>query len=81
MGSKPVLTLSVSKISVIWVSMVRIRECLTKVQFRRLWMYYAEGMTEQEIAKREGVGQQRISKSLISAKKKLANVTKLENRG
>lgn len=61
--------------------LVRIRACLTKVQFRRLWMYYAEGMTEQEIAEREGVGQQRISKSLISAKKKLANVTRPENRG
>lgn len=61
--------------------LVRIRECLTKVQFRRLWMYYAEGMTELEIAEREGVGQQRISKSIIAAKKKLIKMTGPENRG
>lgn len=61
--------------------LVRIRECLTKVQFRRLWMYYAEGMTELEIAEREGVGQQRISKSIIAAKKKLIKMTCPENRG
>ena len=61
--------------------LARIRGSLTKVQFRRLWMYYAEGMTEQEIAEREGVGQQRISKSLIAAKKKLIKMTCPENRG
>jgi len=44
----------------------QIREALTEKQYRRLLLYYLKGMTEAEIAELEGVGQQRISKSLIS---------------
>ena len=46
-----------------------VRSSLTEKQYRRLRMYYLEGMTEAEIARQEGVGQQRISNSLVSGKK------------
>ena len=46
-----------------------VRSSLTPKQYRRLCMYYLQGMTEAEIARQEGVGQQRISNSLISGKK------------
>ena len=46
-----------------------VRSSLTEKQYRRLRMYYLEGMTEAEIACQEGVGQQRISNSLVSGKK------------
>ena len=42
---------------------------LTSKQYRRLRMYYLEGMTEAEIARQEGVGQRRISTSISSGKK------------
>ena len=46
-----------------------IRSSLTEKQYRRLRMYYLEGMTEAEIARQEGVGQRRISTSISSGKK------------
>ena len=46
-----------------------VRSSLTEKQYRRLRMYYLEGMTEAEIARQKGVGQQRISNSLVSGKK------------
>ena len=46
-----------------------VRSSLTKKQYRRLRMYYLEGMTEAEISLQEGVCQQRISNSLVSGKK------------
>ena len=49
---------------------MELRVCLTETQFRRLWMYYAEGMSGKQIAKHEGVGQQRISKSIVAARRK-----------
>ena len=50
---------------------VQLKDKLTETQFRRLWMYYVDGKTEQEIADVEGVDQQRISKSILAAKKKI----------
>ena len=50
---------------------VQLKDKLTEMQFRRLWMYCVENKTEQEIADIEGVDQQRISKSIIAAKKKI----------
>ena len=47
------------------------RDKLTERQFRRLWLYCAEDMTEQEIADMEGVGQQRVSNSIKAALKKI----------
>lgn len=48
-----------------------IQTILTGMQFRRLWMYHAEGRSQEEIAVLEGSTQQRISKSLLLAKKKI----------
>lgn len=53
---------------------VKLKDKLTEIQFRRLWMYEVDGMTEQEIADVEGVDQQRISKSIIAAKKKIKKI-------
>lgn len=62
--------------------MEQIRSLLTKTQFRRLWLYYVEQLNEREIAVIEGVGQQRVSKSLTASKKILEDLAlKYENRG
>ncbi len=50
---------------------VKLKDKLTETQFRRLWMYYVDGKTEEEIAEIEGVGQQRVSKSILAAVKKI----------
>ena len=50
---------------------VQLKDKLTEIQFRRLWMYCVDGKTEQQIAEIEGVDQQRISKSILAAKKKI----------
>ena len=52
-------------------TVIRIRGHLTEKQFRRLWMYCVEGLTEQEIAKKEGRTHQGISKSINAAMKKI----------
>lgn len=51
----------------------KIKAFLTETQFRRLWLYYAEGKTEQEIADIEGIAQQNVSKSIRLSIKKLKN--------
>lgn len=50
-----------------------IRTVLTEMQYRRLWMYYIDGLSEAEIATRENVCQQRISASLCLARRKIVN--------
>lgn len=61
---------------------IRLREILTEIQFRRLWMYYVAGKTEREIAAVEGVDQQRISKSILAAKKRIEKFPPMsKNRG
>ena len=50
-----------------------IRSILTEAQFYRLRQYCIEGKTESEIAEAEGVTQQAVSKSLVSALKKREN--------
>ena len=50
---------------------VKLKDKLTDIQFRRLWMYHVDGKTEEEIAGIEGVAQQQISKSIIAAEKKI----------
>ena len=42
---------------------------LTAKQYRRMCLYYLEGMTEAEIAALEGVGQRRISTSVTTGTK------------
>ena len=54
------------------VAMVaQVREKLTDTQFRRLWMYYVDGMTIDEIGAVERISHQNISKSIGSALKKI----------
>ena len=54
---------------------VKLKDKLTDKQFRRLWMYYAEGKTEDEIAEIEGVAQQQVSKAIIAAEKKIKKIS------
>ena len=46
-----------------------IRELLSEKQFRRLWMWRVDGMSEEEIAAREGITQQGVSKCIANALK------------
>ena len=52
----------------------QIRDKLTETQFRRLWMYFVDGMTVDEIGRMEGISHQNISKSIGSAMKKIKNI-------
>ena len=47
---------------------------LTEIQFRRLWLYLVNDLTEAEIASIEQVGQRRVSSSILSAKRKIKNI-------
>ena len=49
----------------------RIRHLLTHRQYRRLWMYCVEDMTEEQIAAVEGIAHQNVSKSILGARKKV----------
>ncbi len=42
---------------------------LSEKQYRRLWLYYVKNLSERDIAVIEHVGQQRVSKSILSSKK------------
>jgi len=53
---------------------VKLKDKLTEIQFRRLWMYEVDGMTIDEIGEIEGVDHQRVSKSIIAAKKKIKKI-------
>ena len=54
------------------VAMVaQIREKLTATQFRRLWMYYADGMTIDEIGAAERVSHQAVSLNIAAAIRKI----------
>ncbi|MBR3585891.1 MAG: sigma-70 family RNA polymerase sigma factor [Oscillospiraceae bacterium] len=55
-------------------TVIRIKGQLTEKQFRRLWMYCVGGLTQQQIAKAENVGQQRISTSIMSAADKIRKI-------
>ena len=61
----------------------RVQACLTEKQYRRMRMYYLEGMTEAEIARSEGVGQPRICNSIASGKAAIEKFLQkfLRNRG
>lgn len=49
----------------------QIKDILTVRQYRRLWMYCVEGMTEEEIGAVEGIAHQNVSKSIRGARKKV----------
>lgn len=53
-----------------------IRAVLTDKQYRRLRMYFIQGMTETQIAEIEGVGQRRISKSITGGIAALEKILK-----
>ena len=55
-------------------TVIRIKGHLTEKQFRRLWMYCVGGLTQQQIAEAENVGQQRISTSIMSAADKIRKI-------
>lgn len=61
----------------------KIEQQLTEKQYRRLCLYYLEHRNESEIATLEGVGQQRISKSILTGKKALKKFLRgnFRNRG
>ncbi len=52
-------------------TVIRVKGQLTDKQFRRLWLYCVGGLTQQQIADAEEVGQRRISTSISSALKKI----------
>lgn len=49
----------------------QIKGRLTKKQYRRMWLHCVEGMTVERIAQSEGVTQQGISESILTAKRKM----------
>ena len=49
----------------------QIRDILTVNQFRRLWMYYVNGMTIDQIGVLEGISHQNVSKSIRQAVRKI----------
>ena len=54
------------------VAMVaQIRKKLTETQFRRLWMYYVDGMTIDEVGAAEGVSHQAVSLNIAAAIRKI----------
>lgn len=61
-------------------TMIRIKGQLTEKQFRRLWLYCAKGMTQQQIAEVEKVGQRRISTSITAAIRKIKKIFSSEGQ-
>ena len=53
------------------VMVAQIKDKLTETQFRRVWMYFVDGMTIDEIGEIEGISHQNISKSIGAAMKKM----------
>ena len=51
---------------------VKLKDKLTETQFRRLWMYEAEGKTLAQIAEHDGVTIISVYESIESAKKKIS---------
>jgi len=49
----------------------QVKSVLTEKQYRRMWMYYVDSMTVEEISAVERVAHQNISKSICAARKKL----------
>lgn len=54
----------------------QIKNALTEKQYRRLCLYYLDGLTEAQIAKIEGVGQRRVSTSISSGIAALKKILK-----
>lgn len=52
---------------------VGLNRCLTPAQRRRLRLYYVDGLTVRQIAEKEGVSHQNVTKRIIQAKNILKN--------
>lgn len=50
----------------------KIKAVLTEKQFRRLWLYYVEGVSMTKIARLDNVTEASISESIATAKKKIS---------
>ena len=50
---------------------VQLKDKLTETQFRRLWMYYIDGLDTYEIGRIEGASHQAVCKSLALAEEKI----------
>ena len=61
-------------------TVIRVKGQLTEKQFRRLWLYCAKGMTQQQIAEVEMVGQRRISTSITAAIRKIKKIFSSEGQ-
>ena len=59
---------------------IRIRGELTDKQFRRLWLYCVEQLTEAEIAASENVSQACVSKSIIAARRRVKKIMSKKKR-
>jgi Transcriptional regulator, contains sigma factor-related N-terminal domain len=67
----------------IYASLLKqIKRHLTEKQYRRLWLYYVDGMTIERIALAEGVTHQNVSKTIVKAKNKIKKYFKnrVQNR-
>lgn len=49
----------------------QVKDVLTEKQYHRLWLYYVQSMTVEEISVVENVAHQNISKSIRAARKKI----------
>lgn len=52
----------------------QVKDKLTETQFRRVWMYFVDEMTIDEIGEIEGISHQNISKSISAATKKIKKI-------
>ena len=54
---------------------VKLKDKLTDIQFRRLWMYHVDGLTIDEIGEIEGISHQNVSKSILAAERKIKKIS------
>lgn len=52
----------------------QIKKHLTDTQFRRVWMYFVDGMTIDEIGEAEGVSHQAVSLNIAAAIRKIKKI-------
>ena len=53
------------------LQVLQIRATLSEKQFRRVWMYFVDEMTMDEIGEKEEISHQNVSKSIDAAMKKI----------
>lgn len=55
------------------VTFSKVKHILTRKQFRRFYLYYIKGMSQEDIAKKEKVSQASVCESIAAAERKLAD--------